>query len=182
MDKKYLLPMKDGFLVYQPESDTVYRGKRKTLGLNFAFTVPFVVAIITPFFDLISSYVWPIFYFHNNMLLKYNLLMIIFGYIYYKYVYSRNKSKLLNTQLVEMELIDVKEQFFKTLCEKNILAVLFVIFIFLIALYYLVNIEDLGKENIFLTALVYWTAIPVFVIEFELKGNFLLIKRLSKLK
>ena len=164
MDKKYLIPIKNGFLVYQPESDTVYRGRRKTAGLNFALTVPFWMAIITPILEFVADYLWP-----------------IFGIIYYKYVYTKNKIKLLQSQLESVKISDIKEEIFKDTIETFIVSIIGGMFFFCVSFFAVINMDILDTGGRLAAIVCYTIIIPMLIIEGAFKGRFLLLKHLLQL-
>ena len=181
MNKKYLIPIKNGFLVYQPESYTVYRGKRKTAELWHILLAVGVASGISPIIDFISGYIWPFFDFSDFKIIIYTILMIIFGVLYYKYVYIKNKDKLLQLDLEIVDLIEVKEQIILDVLKPFVIAVISEIFLFCLILYAMSIIDNLDAAARLFTPIMYMIGIPIFSIENEFKGRFLLIKHLSQL-
>lgn len=181
MDKKYLIPIKNGFLVYQPESDTVYRGRRKTAGLNFALTVPFWMAIITPILEFVADYLWPFLDYSGYRIIKYTLLMTIFGIIYYKYVYTKNKIKLLQSQLESVKISDIKEEIFKDTIETFIVSIIGGMFFFCVSFFAVINMDILDTGGRLAAIVCYTIIIPMLIIEGAFKGRFLLLKHLLQL-
>lgn len=181
MDKKYLIPIKNGFLVYQPESDTVYRGKRKTAELKHILIIPFLTAIFTPVFNFIAIYIWPFIYFTRYRVTIYTTLMVILGVIYYKFIYAKSKEKLLKSQLEPVNFTDLKEHYSQENMRATILGVLLIVVLFLLCLYDLIHIGLFDKILYSGAVIIYTALLPILTIEVEFKGRFLLIKRLSKL-
>lgn len=54
MKEKYLVPIKDAFLVYQPEQDVVYKGPRKTIGIWRSMRLAGISSAIFPFLVLLQ--------------------------------------------------------------------------------------------------------------------------------
>lgn len=107
--------------------------------------------------------------------------MIIFGVLYYKYVYIKNKDKLLQLDLEIVDLIEVKEQIILDVLKPFVIAVISEIFLFCLILYAMSIIDNLDAAARLFTPIMYMIGIPIFSIENEFKGRFLLIKHLSQL-
>ena len=107
--------------------------------------------------------------------------MIIFGVLYYKYVYIKNKEKLLQSQLEAVKLIDIKGEFSKEILKTFIITVIGIIFLFCIILFGVIYINMLDMGGRLSIIVCYVICIPLSIIECELKGRFLLVKHLLKL-
>lgn len=181
MDKKYLIPIKNGFLVYQPKSDTVYHGKRKTAELKHILIIPFLTAIFTPVFNSIAIYIWPFIYFTRYRVIIYTTLMVILGVIYYKFIYAKSKEKLLQSQLETVKLIEIKKQLLKDNIKSLISAVLLIVGLFSLCLYDLIHIGLFDKILYSGAVIIYTALLPILTIEVGVIGRFLLVKHLLQL-
>ena len=181
MNKHYLITIENGFLVYQPESDIVYRGKRKTADFWQTMRISRLSPVIGGGLGIIADSFLRSFNFSEYIIVIYTLLMIIFGIIYYKYVYTKNKIKLLCSPLETVKISDIKKEFFKYSIETFILAILIILFMLFACLYILVYLTNIDKGAYLVAMLGYTICIPMLTIELELKGRFLLVKHLLKL-
>lgn len=182
MNKNYLVPIKNEFLVYQPGSEIVYRGKKETAELKDILVIPFITAIATPVLNSIAIYIWPFLYISGYRAIIYTTLMIISGVVYYKFIYVKNKEKLLQLQLETVKLIDIKKQLLKINIKLLVLAVLLIAGLFSLCLYNLIYVGNGDKILYSGSVIMYTVFIPCFTIESAIKNRFLLIKHLLKLK
>ena len=184
MDKKYLIPIKNGFLVYQPGYDTVYRGKRKTAKFDYVFIVsaPFWYVVFKPIYEYVTINIWPFLYFTRYRVIIYTTLMVILGVIYYKFIYTKNKEKLLQSQLETVKLIEIKKQLLKDNIKSLISAVLLIVGLFSLCLYDLIHIGLFDKILYSGAVIIYTALLPILTIEVGVIGRFLLVKHLLQLK
>ena len=181
MKEKYLVPIKDAFLVYQPEQDVVYKGPRKTIGIWRSMRLAGISSAIFPFFSFVANHIWPSTNLFGYKIIMYTFLMFIFGFIYYKYAHIKYEEKLLQSQLEKMYLIDIKEEVLKDCIKALIVWPLFILFLLFASIYVMLNMGVFDNGMYIIAVIMYTIGIPLLIIGAEFKGRFLLVKHLLKL-